>query len=121
MGEPREPASLRELGERIAKARGAAGLTKPTSGPEDARAASGMAMAMRIAVELVVAVVVATGLGWLFDRWLGSTPWLMLGMLVLGFAAGINNAVRTALRMDRQTAERLAAERRDGRSAGRPE
>lgn len=121
MDDPQGPAFLRELGQRIAKARGAAGLLKPTSGPEAAGAASGMAMAMRLAVELVVAVVVASGLGWVFDRWLGTTPWLMLGMLVLGFAAGINNAIRAALRMDRQAAERLAAERQDGRSAGRPE
>ncbi|MBM3491780.1 MAG: F0F1 ATP synthase subunit I [Alphaproteobacteria bacterium] len=116
MGEPSEPEPLRELGARIAKVRETAGLAKPPPEREQAQAASGMAMAMRLAIELVVAVVVSAGLGWVFDRWLGTGPWLMLGMLVLGFAAGINNAVRAALRMDRQTAERLAAERRDGQA-----
>jgi ATP synthase protein I len=118
MGDPGEPKSLRELGERIAKARETAGLVQPQPERDQAQAASGMATAMRLAVELVVAVVVSTGLGWVFDRWLGTGPWLMLGMLVLGFAAGINNAVRAALRMDRLAAERLAAERRDGRKDG---
>lgn len=33
-------------------------------------------------------------LGWLLDRWLGTAPWLMLGLLFLGFAGGMFNVVR---------------------------
>jgi F0F1-type ATP synthase assembly protein I len=44
--------------------------------------------------------VISTGLGWVFDRWWGTTPWVMLVMFVLGGAAGINNAIRAANRID---------------------
>jgi ATP synthase protein I len=33
-------------------------------------------------------------LGWLLDRWLGTAPWLMLGLLFLGFAGGMFNVIR---------------------------
>jgi ATP synthase protein I len=32
--------------------------------------------------------------GWLLDRWLGTAPWLMLGLLFLGFAGGMFNVIR---------------------------
>jgi ATP synthase protein I len=32
--------------------------------------------------------------GWLLDQWLGTRPWLMLGLLFLGFAGGMYNVVR---------------------------
>jgi len=32
--------------------------------------------------------------GWLLDRWLGTAPWLMLGVMFIGFAGGLINAVR---------------------------
>ncbi len=35
---------------------------------------------------------VAIGIG--LDRWLGTTPWLMVVFIVLGAAAGILNVVR---------------------------
>ena len=37
-------------------------------------------------------------LGWLLDRWLGTAPWLMLGLLFLGFAGGMFNVVRISNR-----------------------
>ena len=68
---------------------------------------SGLGAAWRISIEIVVALVVCTGIGWALDYWFGTKPWLMLLFLFLGGAAGINNAVRTALRMDAQAAEDL--------------
>jgi ATP synthase protein I len=41
-------------------------------------------------------VVVGAGLGWLIDRWLGSTPWGLMVFLLLGFAAGVLNVMRSA-------------------------
>ncbi|HEY6048466.1 MAG TPA: AtpZ/AtpI family protein [Sphingomicrobium sp.] len=32
--------------------------------------------------------------GWLLDRWLGTAPWLMLGLMFTGFAGGLINVVR---------------------------
>jgi ATP synthase protein I len=37
--------------------------------------------------------------GWALDRYFGSAPWLMAVFLVLGFAAGMSNVIRTAKRM----------------------
>jgi ATP synthase protein I len=32
--------------------------------------------------------------GWLLDRWLGTAPWLMLGLMFVGFAGGVFNVFR---------------------------
>lgn len=104
-----EKPSLDELGGRISKARHNAGLEK-TAAELDALergAGADLGAAWRISIEIVVALVVCTAIGWALDYWFGTTPWLMLLFLFLGGAAGINNAVRTALRMDAQAAEAL--------------
>ena len=106
MTDPSKPPSLEDLGSRIAKARQASGLDR---GPEPQRGtmdASGLGIGMRISIEIVVALAVSTGLGWVFDQWWGTTPWVMLAMFVLGGAAGINNAIRTANRIDAEAAKR---------------
>ncbi|CAN5847347.1 hypothetical protein BH20ACT7_BH20ACT7_09830 [soil metagenome] len=42
-----------------------------------------------LAVNLVTATLVWGGIGWLVDRWLGTTPWLMSIGFVVGNACGI--------------------------------
>ncbi len=105
---PKEKASLGELGGRISKARRDAGLEN-TAADMDANAAvgAGLGAAWRISIEIVVALVVCTAIGWALDYWFGTKPWMMLIFLFLGGAAGINNAVRTALRIDAQATEAL--------------
>ena len=95
-----------ELGGRISKARHAAGLDK-TAEEQDAVAGSALGVAWRISIEIVVALVVCTAIGWALDYWFGTKPWLMLIFLFLGGAIGINNAVRTALRIDAQATAAL--------------
>ena len=41
-------------------------------------------------------MLVGAGLGWLIDRWLGISPWGLIVFLLLGFAAGVLNVMRTA-------------------------
>ncbi len=101
-----EKPSLEQLGGRISKARQAAGLDQ-SAAEMDASAGAGLGAAWRISIEIVVALVVCTAIGWALDYWFGTKPWFMLLFLFLGGAAGINNAVRTALRMDAQAAEDL--------------
>ena len=62
----------------------------------------GMAYGMRMAAELVGAVIVGGAIGWGLDWWLGSTPWLFLLFFVLGFAAGVLNVVRAYERMQKE-------------------
>ena len=111
MSDPNQPRSLDELGNRISKARRAAGLERSEETDADQSAGAGLGAAWRISIEIVVAVVVSTAIGYGLDRVFETKPWIMLVMLFLGAAAGINNAVRTAMRMDR---EAMAAMRQQG-------
>lgn len=47
-----------------------------------------------VAGNLVACVVVAGGLGFALDRWLGWAPWGLLGGLALGFAAWLRGMWR---------------------------
>ncbi len=86
-------ARLERLGERLANA------SRPSengSGPRPTADVSGYARGFRLSSELVAGVLVGAGLGWLIDRWLGTTPWGLMVFLLLGFAAGVLNVMRTA-------------------------
>lgn len=61
-----------------------------------------MGQGLRIAVDLVVGVAFGGFVGWWLDQYLGTRPWLMVVMLILGFAAGMMNVIRTARRMQAQ-------------------
>lgn len=66
----------------------------------------GMAYGMRMAAELVAAVIVGALIGYGLDFWLGSKPWLFLVFFFLGFAAGVLNVVRAYERMQKEIAAR---------------
>jgi ATP synthase protein I len=86
-------ARLQRLGERLAT------VSRPSengSAPRQAANASAFARGFRLSTELVGGVLVGAGLGWLLDRWLGSTPWGLIVFLLLGFAAGVLNVMRAA-------------------------
>jgi len=94
---------LRDLGRRLDEARRRGGKA-PTSAPAEGDAGASrnaLALGLRIGLELVVAVFVGVALGWAFDRWLGTEPWGVIVFLLLGFAAGVTNVFRVALRMER--------------------
>ena len=57
---------------------------------------SAFARGMRLSAELVGGVVIGFILGWLLDRWLGTSPLGMIVFLLLGFAAGVLNVMRSA-------------------------
>ena len=54
----------------------------------------GMALAGRVTTELVAGVVVGTFIGWALDKWLGTTPTLMVVFFFIGSAAGMMNVWR---------------------------
>lgn len=60
---------------------------------------TGVGVAMRIGLELVIATTVGGGLGLLGDRYFGTQPWLMLVGIVLGVAAGFRNIQRAIQQM----------------------
>ena len=87
-------ARLQRLGERLAREQ----ASRPSDGPGEDRAAtaSGYAKGFRLSSELVAGVVVGAGIGWFLDRWLGISPWGLIVFLMLGFAAGVLNVMRSA-------------------------
>jgi ATP synthase protein I len=81
----------RELDAETAE-RAAAERPTPTSGKD-------FAYAFKLASEFVAGVVVGAVLGWGLDRVAGTSPWGLIGFLLLGFAAGVLNVVRASSRI----------------------
>jgi len=61
--------------------------------------------AFRLSTEMVAGVLVGGFIGWTLDKWLGTSPWLLLVFFFFGIAAGILNAVRAANEMNRQNTD----------------
>jgi ATP synthase protein I len=59
-------------------------------------------LAFRAGVELVAAFVVALGIGWLIDAWLGTKPWFLVVFFFLGAATAFVNVMRVARGMGLQ-------------------
>ena len=59
---------------------------------------AGYGAGFRLASEFVAGVLVGAAIGWGLDRFAGTSPWGLIGFLLLGFAAGVLNAVRVAAR-----------------------
>jgi F0F1-type ATP synthase assembly protein I len=58
----------------------------PGPGPDPIR---GAVEFLTLGLSVAVALVVCTALGYLVDRWLGTSPWFTLVGLVLGIAAAV--------------------------------
>lgn len=56
--------------------------------------------AWRLSVEMVSALAVCGGFGWLLDKWLDTKPWWMLVFLLIGGVVGIYNVIKVAKRMN---------------------
>lgn len=60
-----------------------------------------MGRAFRLGTEFIAAILVGAVAGYLLDQWLKTTPWLMLVLLLIGFAAGVVNVTRAAAEMSK--------------------
>lgn len=89
-------ARLAHLDKRLSEIRNGRDGGDGQAEPDRQAQASAMARGFRLSAELVAGVLVGAGLGWLTDRLLGSSPWGMIVLLLLGFAAGVLNVMRTA-------------------------
>ena len=61
---------------------------------EDENRKTGFAYAAGLT--LFAAVASFCALGWMLDKWLGTSPWMFFLFFVLGLAAGVLNVYRTA-------------------------
>lgn len=88
-----------DLGARLDKVKAEA-RAKRGPEPENGRARSAaMGQAMKIAIELVVGIAVGGFIGKVLDDQFGTGPLFLIVFLMLGFAAGLLNIVRTARRL----------------------
>jgi ATP synthase protein I len=61
---------------------------------------TGLGRGMRIGTEFIAAILVGAGFGYLIDLGLGTSPWGLLIMFLVGFAAGILNVTRVVAQMN---------------------
>jgi ATP synthase protein I len=58
--------------------------------------AAGYGTALKLSSEFIAGVAVGAGLGWVVDRFAGTSPWGLIVLLLLGFGAGVLNVLRSA-------------------------
>ncbi len=56
---------------------------------------SGLAQGLKSGAEFVSGVLVGAGIGYMIDGWAGSSPFGLIIFLLLGFAAGVLNVLRS--------------------------
>ena len=89
---------------------------RPKPGPVQSRPAAGLTMDQLSRVSAIgsnLAFTAGAGalLGWLLDRWLGTAPWCLLGLALVGLVVGFRRFfIETRLLMAQQN--RAAAGRR---------
>ena len=75
---------------------------------------TGVDQASVMGVELMAAILTWGGIGYLADRWLGTTPWLLGVGALVGYAAGLYLVYIRSERMNEAEAA-ASARARDGR------
>ena len=93
LGNKNKSKNYDSLSERIANFEAVMTTEKKKQSPAQMPVA-GLALAGRVATELVAGIAVGTFLGWLIDRWLETTPVFMLILFFLGAAGGLMNIWR---------------------------
>jgi ATP synthase protein I len=58
--------------------------------------ASGYAAALRLSGEFIAGILFGAAIGWVIDRFAGTSPWGLIVFLLLGFCAGILSILRSA-------------------------
>lgn len=91
-----------DLGQKIRAAqerqRSASPSPEDTKGDGKEQTAAGAAM--RVATDLVAALIVGTFIGYWLDEWTGLRPLFMVVFFFLGFGAGFLNIYRTQMGKD---------------------
>ena len=101
MSEGEPPTRLNELEARLRRLRERVPNEDEVAGGKALPTQSAYGFAFRIGVELVAALAVGGGIGWLLDHWFGTMPLFLLIFFVLGAAAGMLNVFRAAREINR--------------------
>lgn len=101
-------ARLRALSQKLDKVQDEAKAAERAQPSNDVNA-QGMRLAFRVVGEFVSGVLVGAGLGWLIDYWLGTSPWGMIVLLLLGFVAGVLNVLRAVGKVAQPEARQVSS------------
>ncbi|MCR6673543.1 AtpZ/AtpI family protein [Devosia ginsengisoli] len=91
----------RDLASRIASAKRERDIEANRASANGSPEMTGMGRGVRIGTEFIAAILVGAVIGYLIDLGLGTRPWGMLIMFLVGFAAGILNVTRVVTQMNR--------------------
>lgn len=91
---PEEWAERRAALEAKLSARSAARAKEAEKQASSGSTMQGIAEGLKIASEFAAGVIVGGGLGFLFDYYLGTSPFGLIVFLMFGFAAGTRNVLR---------------------------
>ena len=97
MGHDQRQPGFEDLESRLRQA-GRKSRKGPEDGPDGAPQ-SGLGQAIRVAAEMVAALLLGGIAGWWLDSWLGTRPWLLIAFLLLGIVSGTLTAYRAARRL----------------------
>ena len=67
-----------------------------------------------LGLEMAISVIIGLAIGYYLDKWLGTSPWMTVVWLGLGFAAGVRSLYRAALRSGRDQEKEEEKRRRPG-------
>lgn len=67
---------------------------KVRTGTAQKKPEKGYSQGNRVLTELIAGLAGGGLMGWLFDSWLGTKPWLLLVMLFLGIGVAFRNIIR---------------------------
>ena len=104
MSEPDPNASDSELRARLDSLKSAIGRAEesgePAKGPDgqDKALAGAMSSGFRAATDMAGGVIAGALIGVLADRWLGTSPFLLIAFLVIGSIAGLRSVYRLGSR-----------------------
>lgn len=93
------PARPDDLDRRRKELDAALAARRPARGEKEPSATGGMAgvgNALRLSSEFIAGIVVGAALGWAIDYYAGTSPFGLVVFLLVGFAAGVVNALRSA-------------------------
>ena len=110
MSEEKPPPSLEDLDTRLKKLQEERQRSKSLGMPPTRTGQS-----LHLGIEMAATLAVGGGIGWFLDRWLDTSPWLLIVFLLLGIGAGLSNAFRLARRYGDELARR---ERESGANMG---
>ena len=103
MTDPDDKAKMDALGARLEAVK-EAHAPKPRTPDHHSQAQ----LAWRMVIELVAGLGIGFGMGYGLDALFGTSPWLMIVFIFLGFAAGVKTMMRSAEEVQSKRAAELA-------------